>query len=843
VLAIFLLLLSSALAQPQGVDEYAAVRKDAAEAFAKAQYDRALTLYQAGAEMAEKMDKPVEVAKGYADIGQVYYMQGKVIPALENYRKALERLKPTGDQRTEAVLWQRTSFACRAKGDLEEALAAGQRSLELFRELGDKRQTAGQLMNNGLIVRAQGDQRAGVAIFREAYELAEGLKDNRIMRSALRNLSASYWEQGDNEVALSFLERAVAIKEPAEDARGLATSENIRALILISLKRFAEARAASERGLEQARKARDARLEINLLSARSSVLRALKDRKGSVADLLQIEEMAKPGGLDRARVSTLGSLAEGYVELNEPETALRYAEEGVALARQTNSAKLSWPLYGAGRAYTALGRIREAEAAYEESIASLEKWSAQTTGGETEGTRLFEMRGGSYYGLLDLRLNDGKLEAALQLSERMKARRMVDLLAAGRANITQAMTAAEKRREAELTREATRLNQQLAGESQPDPKVRKEFDAASRALEGFRAELYSAHPELQTHRSEAPPVGLADLGALLPDSRTLLVEFAELDQSIAIFTVERGADGQPKLGMQRLKADQEELGRRVAAYRDSLAARDAGYQTEARKLYRMLLGPIAAQLAGKSKVVIVPDGPLWNLPFHSLVDANGRHAIERFAIWYAPSLTVLRRGLGQRPVNGKLLAIGSPRGDLPNAAAEARELGRLYGAGSTVLTGTEATEARWRQLAPRSGILHLATHGVLNNTNPLFSYLELASGGVIEARALLDMEVKASLAVLSGCETGRGELRDGEGVVGLAWAMMVAGAPSVVVSQWKVDSDSTTQLMLAFHRELRAKAGQSKGGALRSAALGLMKRPEYRHPYYWAGFHLLGNGQ
>ena len=73
--------------------------------------------------------------------------------------------------------------------------------------------------------------------------------------------------------------------------------------------------------------------------------------------------------------------------------------------------------------------------------------------------------------------------------------------------------------------------------------------------------------------------------------------------------------------------------------------------------------------------------------------------------------------------------------------------------------------------------------------------------------------------------------------------MMVAGVPSVVVSEWKVDSGSTTQLMLAFHRELRSGRGKSKAAALRSAELGLINRPEYRHPYYWAGFHLLGNGQ
>jgi CHAT domain-containing protein len=840
---IFLLLFSTALLQPEAPNEYTAVRKEAADAFAKAQYDRALTLYHEWADLAESRHNPVELSKAYEEIGWLYYAQGNMIPAVDAYRTALEKLKPTRDLKLEALIWKRMALAYRWKGDLEEAMAAGQAGLALVRELGDPVPIAGQLMNNGLVVRAQGDLRGGVAIFHQAYELAAAAKDNAVMRSALRNLAVSYREQGDSEVALSFLERASAIKEPPEDARSIATRENIRGLILFSLKRLPESRAALERGLEQARKVRDTRLEAGLLSGRSSTLRDLNDLKGSVADLLRIEEIAKAGSIDGMRVSNLGNLAERYVELKEPETALRYAEEGVALARNTNPAKLWWPLYGLGRAYTALGRTREAEAAYEESIANLEKWSAQTVAGDTEGTRFFEMRGTSYYGLLDLRLQDGNVEAALQLSERMKARRMGDVLAAGRANITQAMTAAEKQREQVLTREATRLNQKLAGESKPDPKVQREFDVASRALDGFRAELYGAHPELQVHRSEAPPVSLAELRALLPDRRTLLVEFAALDQAIAIFTVERGADGEPKLGMQRVKVDRDEFTKRVAAYRDALASRDPEYRMEAQKLYRMLLAPIAAQLTGKTSVTIVPDGPLWNLPFHSLVDPEGRHAIERFAISYAPSLTVLRVEARQRPRSRTLLAVGAPRGDLPNAAAEARELGRLYGAGSTVLTGAEATEARWRELAPRSGILHLATHGVLNNSNPLFSYLELAGGGLIEARSLLDLELKASLAVLSACETGRGELRDGEGVVGLAWAMMVAGVPSVVVSEWKVDSASTTELMLAFHRELRSAPVHSKAAALRMAAMGLMKRPEYRHPYYWAGFQLLGNGQ
>src|SRR5213083_1986616 len=106
---------------------------------------------------------------------------------------------------------------------------------------------------------------------------------------------------------------------------------------------------------------------------------------------------------------------------------------------------------------------------------------------------------------------------------------------------------------------------------------------------------------------------------------------------------------------------------------------------------------------------------------------------------------------------------------------------------------------------------------------------------------MMELDLKADLVVLSACETARGRVGAGEGVIGLTWALFVAGCPTTVVSQWKVDSASTTELMLEFHRQLQAqpqnsKAKISKAEALRQAALKLMRHDRYRHPFHWAGF-------
>src|SRR5262249_60789222 len=112
----------------------------------------------------------------------------------------------------------------------------------------------------------------------------------------------------------------------------------------------------------------------------------------------------------------------------------------------------------------------------------------------------------------------------------------------------------------------------------------------------------------------------------------------------------------------------------------------------------------------------------------------------------------------------------------------------------------------------------------------------------------MQLDLKADLAVLSACETARGRFGAGEGMIGLTWALFVAGVPNTVVSQWSVESASTRDLMLSFHRALNSpvgagKANATKSEALRLAALKLMKNPATSHPFYWAGFVLVGAGR
>jgi CHAT domain-containing protein len=131
----------------------------------------------------------------------------------------------------------------------------------------------------------------------------------------------------------------------------------------------------------------------------------------------------------------------------------------------------------------------------------------------------------------------------------------------------------------------------------------------------------------------------------------------------------------------------------------------------------------------------------------------------------------------------------------------------------------------------------------------LYSYVALASSGpggtddgLVEAWEIMRLPLKANLVVLSACETARGRVSAGEGVIGLMWAVFVAGSPATLVSQWKVDSSSSTTLMVGFHKAWNGgRSGVSKARALQSASLELLRARDSAHPFHWAGYILAGD--
>jgi CHAT domain-containing protein len=177
---------------------------------------------------------------------------------------------------------------------------------------------------------------------------------------------------------------------------------------------------------------------------------------------------------------------------------------------------------------------------------------------------------------------------------------------------------------------------------------------------------------------------------------------------------------------------------------------------------------------------------------------------------------------------------------LPGAEAEARAIAPLLN--TQAITGAQGTKAQIVQKMPQASIIHLATHGLLDDVNGLGSAIALAPSGsddgLLTAEEIFDMKLQANLVVLSACNTGDGRIT-GDGVIGLSRALISAGVPSVIVSLWSVPDAPTSELMQSFYRNLQNNP--DKAQALRQAMLATMKT--HPGPRNWAAFTLIGEAE
>ena len=262
------------------------------------------------------------------------------------------------------------------------------------------------------------------------------------------------------------------------------------------------------------------------------------------------------------------------------------------------------------------------------------------------------------------------------------------------------------------------------------------------------------------------------------------------------------------------------------------------------RLYKELVGPVAALTPAGSRVIIVPDGALHNLNFETLLVSTPQphYWIEDATISIAPSLSILRAGKSAGPAHRSLLAMGDPVNKdyppLPEAKLEIANIqSRFPAADSKIYTGPAAVVDAYAAAQPEKfSNIHFATHVDARDQSPLDSAIILSPQGgrfSLYARDIAQRPLTADLVTISGCRSAGARTLSGEGLVGFAWAFFQAHAQNVVTSLWDVSDNSTAQLMDDFYAGITK--GQSYADALREAKRRMLNT---KQPYYWAPFQL-----
>jgi CHAT domain-containing protein/Tfp pilus assembly protein PilF len=788
-----------------------------------------------------------------------------------------DKIAPTGIQAVvtsanSAVLYQ-------DRGELDKAETYYLKALYKAQQRFPRSSVLVQTLSNlGVLFDQKGDLIKAEAYHRRALRIATQNSPRSLsVADVLSNLAECVLQAGDLGRADQFHKQALLIREKMAP-EGLSSAYD-----LAGLGRIARLRGRLVRAEDYYRRALATAQKINapdrdrasFLIGLAAVFRTRRDfssAEHSYREALDIFTRADPGSIDRA--DTLAELAGTLYEDHQVESAIQIFRE-------------------------ALDRAED---------------QASHLGGMEEDRPIYRAQHVRYYQeYMNILVEQGQLQHAFELLESSRARTLLEMLSRSHVNIEQGAPPALLKRARELrTRLNQRADarvRQINNQALADRDANSDDNLEALLVEyqQIQAQIWESSPAFAALAHPAA-LGLKAIQSLLDDD-TVLLEYSLGDKKSYVWLVTNHSLAVYPL---RKRAEIEHAARNVyrlltlpnheednsASYGQALA--EKAYILQAGRLSKLVLDPVAPLLHQK-RVVIVSDGALQYIPFSALPTAGeGAGALPlilEHEIVNLPSASILaelRRQAAGRTKAPKAVAILAdpvfgPTDERLNTGSahlpvsrQARQLVRSAHAigltrnGKPYLSRLPYTRSEANAImavTPRGKgmaavdfeanrrtamssqlanyrIVHLATHGLLDNKHPELSGLVLSlvdqngrpQDGFLKLQDIYNMRLPVDLVVLSGCETGLGEQIDGEGLLGMTRGFMYAGATRVVASLWSVSDIATADLMKHFYRALEGD-GMAPAAALRTAQIQMWKQKQWSSPYYWAGFEIQGEWQ
>jgi CHAT domain-containing protein len=853
------------------------------------QFSKAIEVYEKSRGYFERAGLQRDLIYLFADLGASYFI-------LEDFQKAkdyseqsislAEKLKGADsppavlpDDYGRARALQTLADNNLRDGDHAQAIEKLQMSLALYQQLnrGDSSYNfyiAGDLMALGRVYTEASDNVRALFYLNKAVEIVRTLNDKDMMASLRNSIGVLYTEQEDYAQAKAQFDQSLKTYRGDNNQR-----ETARVLLNLGvleqrLGNYDEALSRFKLSLQGAEATQSIDVTIAAGEGIGVVLTAKKDFVGALDSFNRSLAVARETKNKTRQTELLWRSAQAYYEMRDYSHSTTLAESAVAMARSAHLPKLTYlATTSLGQSYAAQSRFELAIQTLKQAAQQIEAMRDEVAGREVESQIFLESKVASYQTLVELLVKQGKTVEALLYAERAKGRVLLDVLRNGKPDLAKVLTPTEQKETQRLNRKITEINDSIKKqETDNSPLLNSlyaELDGTRLEYQSFQDAVYVAHPDLGMRSGRTTVLTTADVDGLPLRNDTGYLEYVVGKDRVSLFVLTKDkSTGASDLKVYPLAITPEDLVRKVNDFHDTLAEQRPAYAKTALELYTLLIAPAEQQLRGVGTICIVPDSFLWNVPFQALMTPSEHFLIEDHALYYAPSLSVLREMIRKNDksgtTNASLLAFGNPvigkdeqrNADLcplPEAEQEVSSIAKTFAQkNSRVFIGRDASEKSFKTLASTYSILHLATHGVIDNRQPLYSHLLLTktegdpeNDGRLEARQIMDMNLHADLAVLSACETANGKVAPGEGVIGVSWAFFVAGTRSIVVSQWKISSASTSEFMTAFYQNLNSDNERAKGNkaeAIREAELTLLKDDRYRHPFFWAGFVMVGSG-
>jgi CHAT domain-containing protein/Tfp pilus assembly protein PilF len=867
----------------------------------KASLDLAIQRFEFALPLWREVDDSESEATTLMEIGSIYLSIGDANKYTDYETRALTIWRTLGDRGGEGETLNNLGLAHWARGEREDALEKLRQALPLRQAVGDVKGEAETLRNLGSVYGEMGDLQPAIRLKQDALERWKILGDRDQEAGTLNDFAVIYSRLGQSDRALDYFTKALALN------RQLA-NRSAEALNLVNMameyERLGDARQALDNlapSLKLFRESGNRTGESVALQRTGKAYSMLADHQQALRYYDQAQAIQKSLQSARPLANTYNLIAETLIETGDGKAALTRLGESLDIARRVGDRILeSDTLAGMARAYRLDGDLEHALARIEKSVELTESVRGAVASADLR-TSYLAAAGARYDLWIDLLMKYSKREPdgdfsgrALEVSERARARGLLDLLSEAGVQIREGV-------DPELLKREQTLLSSLDDKSQRQIRLLTGAHTAEQAsnMEREIRQLTLQYQEVESEvRSRSPryaaltqpqPLKLPEIQGLL-DSDTLLLEYALGEERSVLWVV-----GPKSLDTFELpKAAEIDAAARKAYAELSVHGVNSRSGASANALSRIILDP-AAELFRNKRLVVITAGTLQYIPFAALrIRGESGIAVENHEILHIPSasvLSVLRRETSGRKPAPKLAAIFAdpvfdrsdprvgrqePSGSSLRSASEAQSDGlqrsardtglsalarlrgsrreaeaivHLAGETNTLLALDFAANrqmATSRELADYR-IVHFATHGLLNSQHPELSGLVLSlvdrdgrpANGFLESAEIYNLKLGADMVVLSACQTALGKDVRGEGLVGLTRGFMYAGAPRVLATLWPVPDEATTELMKRFYEGVLVR-GMRPAAALQAAQIAMRSDARWSSPYYWAGFVLQG---
>ncbi|HEY0764140.1 MAG TPA: tetratricopeptide repeat protein [Pyrinomonadaceae bacterium] len=811
-------------------------------------YEAASKTFLAVAELGEN-------GEIFSRVAEAFYMQHDYAQALAYYQRALDLFTSQNSLAGTIAALSGAGNCYFYQRNYDRALELYHRSLALEQKLNDPTGIATRLQNIGHVHRARGDYASALEAYFKSLSIAEPLPNKPTVATTLGSIGLLRAMQGDNTQAVDYFKRSLDAYQVSGDEVGMS-----RMLSYIGNARFAQgqydlALEAYQKSRELHEKRDDKLNRAHVLLAIGAAYRAQQKYPLALQNfndaLAFYTAVARKGDMADA----LSRLAATYREQGDNVRALEFAQNAARTAREAEVFSIAaYALTEAGKAQRALGHKIEALNAFAEAIKVQRSIRPETgpDGLETERSGVFP-----YLGAMEALIDLDKPRDALVGAEEAKSQFLREVLQLGNFTVTKGMTVAQRQEELKLLGELISLKVQVYGAQDAgnvaNSALRDRLIATRAAYETFRKRLYTVRPQLAVNRGELSTLNPRELRSLV-DNNSALIEYSIAEDQVFLFVVTAGTP-EPQVKVYPLNTTRAEIARKITGLRQSIDD-----SVKARELYDQLLKPAETQIYGKSKLVIVPDGPLWDVPFEALQPEEEKYLIDRASVTYVPSLSTLRDMRRRRSPNraqpSAVIVFADPMlaketvervkttySGLSLTAAEKTEIESLqsiYGPGRVrSYSDVRANKERVKAEVSVAGALHFAAPAILDHAIPMYSFVALspdstlADDGLLRLSDVTNLNSHARIVVLPHFSSVQDYSQSGNALIALSWAWFIAGTPAVVVNRWT--GPDAVGFVSELHRQLKVASSSTQ---FRQA---MLKLKHQHQPSQWAGYMFIGN--